>query len=165
MDGLDKIDLKILRHMQEDASHSAAEIADSVGSYDSSRESAQFARFPLTVIEPGCTIRWPLRTTQRTGRRPRTASHRCRASRFGIWSFDEHLLRYRQAGRLRSAGPENRATRDLVKTGLICARKTEWNEAELVLETELGRFWTDRTKEHRTENQKTSWHGGRIDLG
>ena len=31
MDGLDKIDLKILRAMQEDASRSAAEIADSVG--------------------------------------------------------------------------------------------------------------------------------------
>jgi len=31
MDGLDKIDLKILRALQEDASHSAAEIADSVG--------------------------------------------------------------------------------------------------------------------------------------
>lgn len=31
MDGLDKIDLKILRALQEDASHSAAEIAESVG--------------------------------------------------------------------------------------------------------------------------------------
>ncbi len=31
MEGLDKIDLKILRALQEDASHSAAEIADSVG--------------------------------------------------------------------------------------------------------------------------------------
>lgn len=31
MDGLDKIDLAILRVLQEDASHSAAEIADSVG--------------------------------------------------------------------------------------------------------------------------------------
>jgi Lrp/AsnC family transcriptional regulator len=31
MEGLDKIDLKILRALQEDASHSAAEIAETVG--------------------------------------------------------------------------------------------------------------------------------------
>jgi hypothetical protein len=43
----------------------------------------------------------------------------------------EHLLTYRQAGGLRSAGSGNRVTRDLVM-GLVCARKTEWNEPELV---------------------------------
>lgn len=31
MEGLDKIDMKILRVLQEDASHSAAEVADAVG--------------------------------------------------------------------------------------------------------------------------------------
>jgi Lrp/AsnC family transcriptional regulator len=31
MEGLDKIDIKILRHLQEDASQSAAEVADAVG--------------------------------------------------------------------------------------------------------------------------------------